>query len=283
MYKCFMTVLISLMFNQLFADGHKIQIMMTVPRTVSTAFERSMMERGDHKVFHEPWNSDYNYRNLMGSAPPEEIVQAGGYKGIKKLLYKHAEQKPVYVKDMIWAIKDEILNDQALLSDPNVVLAILIRDPALSMESFFLKMSEKAPQFLAMEITRWVFCYDALVLLANKYRELHGEWPILVEAEELCEAPATVMQDYCRRAGISYIPESLAWEKKMPEEWDHLKRWHKEAAESEGFFIPKREAKVRFAAVPKKYVPKLEKLYREQKPYYEQLQKIKSQINKSKS
>jgi hypothetical protein len=47
-----MMFLALIMFSGLLNAGHhKIQMMLTVPRTVSTAFEKSMMARGDHKVF----------------------------------------------------------------------------------------------------------------------------------------------------------------------------------------------------------------------------------------
>ena len=70
-------LLTPLIFLGLEAQAHKIEIMMTVPRTVSTAFERSMMARGDHKVFHEPWNSEYVYRKQLGTTPALEIAEAG--------------------------------------------------------------------------------------------------------------------------------------------------------------------------------------------------------------
>lgn len=277
MYRLFVSFFLGLFICPLNAEAHKIQIMITVPRTVSTAFERAMMARGDHKVFHEPWNSEYIYRNKLGIAPSSEIIEAGGYEGIKKLLYSYADQKPVYVKDMIWGISEEIIGDDALLSDPNVILTILLRDPLLSIESFFSKISVHGSLEDAVNVTRWVFQYDSLVRLAEKYRNLRGEWPIFVEAEELCANPAIVMEAFCKRAGIEYMPETLSWEKKLPEEWEHLKRWHQEAADSEGFFIPKRQAKVPFSAVPEQFVPQLESIYEAQKPFYDRLLQMKSE------
>ncbi len=279
MRKWFIALFISLLVTRAYSEAHKIEIMMTVPRTISTAFERSMMAREDHKVFHEPWNSEYVYRNHLGSAPSEELIQAGSYMGIKALLYKYAEEKPVYVKDMVWAIQDELISDVDLLSDPNVVLSLLIRDPARSIESFFLKIILGSPTLEeAVEITRWVFRFDALLVLAEKYREIRGEWPILVEAEELCATPDAILRNYCQRAGIQYLPEALVWEKKMAAEWEHTKHWHEDAAESRGFFIPAREAKTRFSSVPAQCVTDLEAIYQAQKPYYEQLQQIKTAL-----
>lgn len=258
------------------AESHKIQILMTVPRTVSTAFEKSMRARGDHKVFHEPWDTAYLYqKNLLLHAPSQELIDARDYEGVKALFYRYAEKQPVFVKDMIWAIRDDILQDRTLFDDPNVVLTILIRNPALSIESFFLKMAEKVPMEKAVEYTRWVICYDALYSLAENYSIARGEWPMIVEAENLCANPRATMEEFCQRAGIVYKPEALVWERGSPEDWRHLDRWHTDAAESMEFFIPKRHTEERrFPSVPEEYVSALEAIYQEQKPFYEKLKKI---------
>lgn len=272
--KWFITLILGFV-SPLMAEGHNIQIMLTNPRSVSTAFERSMMARGDFKILHEPWNSEYVYRTgNLDIAPPLEIVEAGGYAGIKKLIYRYAEQTPVYVKDMIWMIADEILNDEAFLSDPNVVISLLIRHPARSVESFFLKIGEKVSSERALELTRLVFRYDSLVNLAKKYHEIRGQWPVLVEAEALCARPEETMRTFCEQAGITYLPDALAWEKGMSSEWSHLERWHTDAAESEGFFVPTRETESRFSQIPEEFVPYLESIYQEQVPYYEELKQM---------
>ena len=263
--------------SQLCGGHHKIQILMTVPRTVSTAFEKSMWARGDHKVFHEPWCATFlNNAGLLSEKPPEELVEAKNYEGVKALFYRYAETKPVFVKDMFFAVKNELLQDEALLSDPDVILTILIRDPALSIESFFLKMNEKKVPEHSEEDTRLVFCYDFLVQLAEKYRALRGVYPIIVEAEELCANPYSAMESFCQQAGISFMPEALAWEKGFLEEWQHIARWHTDAANSEAFFIPKRTVNgTRFSAVPEEYVPALEAVYQEQMPSYAKLKAMR--------
>lgn len=233
------------------------------------------MERGDHKVFHEPWNTEYVYRmGYLDHTPDREIIESGSYEGIKRMFYRYAEQKPVFVKDMIWAIKDEMMEDRVFLSDPQMILAILIRNPALSIESFFLKISEQISFEESLEVTRDVMRYDSLLEIAKKYRELRGQWPILIEAEQLCASPYEAMKDFCERAGMLNMPEALTWEKGMPSEWQDLERWHKGAAESEGFILPKVEIKKPFSSVPEKAVPILEAIYREQKPFYEELKKM---------
>ena len=40
---------------------HRIIVLWTVPRSVSTSFERMMSARGDHAVFDEPFSRSYYF------------------------------------------------------------------------------------------------------------------------------------------------------------------------------------------------------------------------------
>jgi hypothetical protein len=266
--------------GQLKAEFHKIQILLTNPRTVSTAFERSMMVRGDHKILHEPWETSYVYhcgnRDLFNETPPTELIEAKNYEEVKALIYKYAKNSPVFVKDMIWCMAEEFLQDDEILSNPNVVIAFLIREPSKSIESLFMKglVIEKLSPEKMLESIRTYFRLDALVAIAEKYRHIRGKWPIIIESEELCLDSKKTLTAYCQQAGIPFMLEMLNWKPEMPDEWKHYASWHLDAAESSSFFIPKRhEAKQQFSMVAAKYVPSLEQIYQEQKSFYEKLKK----------
>lgn len=257
------------------AEHHKIQMMLTVPRTVSTAFERSMMARGDHQVFHEPFDTSYFYHKghheVLKDLPPQELIEAKNYAEVKALIYRHAEQKPVYFKDMIWCVENEVLNDEALFADRDVVVTILIRNPARAIESWYEELTAAG---ILNEPD--VFRYDALVQFAEKYREVRGEWPIIIESEELCANPEATMQAFCKQAGIRYLPESLTWKEGMPEEWKPLANWHRDAASSSHFHVLKRDGeKPTFSKIPASYLSKLEAICAKQTPFYETLRKMK--------
>jgi inositol oxygenase len=277
MWKKYVLLLMALMgYGGALSASHKIQLVLTVPRTVSTAFERSMMARNDHKVFHEPWNISWMYRTgssyTMVANPPQEILDAKTYEDVKALIYRYAENRPVFLKDMIHGFAEDLLNDEALLSDPNVVITLLIRDPARCIESFFNKGCDSIPiEFMSM-ITRMVFRYDLLMQIAEKHYALRGTWPILIESEELCQNPEDTLRSFCEQAGISFLPEALNWEQGVPDEWKHSIDWHQDAAMSRSFSIPKRDTQEkRFSAVPSSYVDTLEEIYQNQKPFYDQL------------
>lgn len=266
----------------LYGEEHKIQILLTLPRSISTAFERSMMERGDHKVFHEPWITSYFHQtgrtDVFSASPPEEIIETKNYEEVRALIYKSAEERPVFVKDMLWGIADIIIEDEALLSDPRVVITLLIRNPAASIESFFVKGSEKFSHDVLPGFVKNNYRYDQLLKLAEKIRTLRGAYPIIIEAEILCEQPEETMRSFCGRAGLDYLGSALSWASKeimeIPE-WRHLAAWHTDAAESQGFFIPPRaRSQELFAKVPEQYRSQLEEIYWDQLPYYMKLKSI---------
>jgi len=196
-------------------NAHKIQVLLTHPRTVSSAFEKAMLARADHKIFHEPWVSSYLYHNgdawIFSQPPSQEIMQARNYQEVKQLIYSYADKQPVFIKDMIWSMKEELLNDDTFLSDPNVVITFLIREPALSIESYFLKGEELMSLKETVGCIKDMYCYETMWDIAKKYYQIRGEWPLIVEAEELCADPENVLKGYCDRAGIEYLPEMLVW------------------------------------------------------------------------
>jgi hypothetical protein len=261
------------------AAQQPIQILLTTPRTVSTAFEKSIMSRGDYKVLHEPWESSYMFHHdnhhVFSKMPSRELIEVKNYREVKALIYQYASKSPVFIKDMIWCMAEEFLQDQALLSDPNVQIAFLIRDPAKSMESYFLKSLEQLSPNKSLEWTKTVFRYDALVKIAEKYKQIKGKWPIIIESENLCRNPEETLKAYCKKVNMDFMPGMLAWQPEMHEEWKHFANWHTDAANSSGFYVPKRdETKKRFSEVSIQYVQSLEEIYQEQNPFYEQLKSM---------
>ncbi|MFW5641097.1 MAG: sulfotransferase family protein, partial [Thermodesulfobacteriota bacterium] len=74
----------------------------THPRSISTALERVMMERGDLKVLHEPFSYLYYVESGKATIPQEyeDPNHPRSYDGIKDFILGHGETKPVFFKDM---------------------------------------------------------------------------------------------------------------------------------------------------------------------------------------
>jgi hypothetical protein len=255
---------------------YPIHILLTNPRSVSTAFEKSILSRGDYKVLHEPWESAFMVResilHVFDQLPSEEIVEAKSYEDVKALIYRYAEQSPVFIKDMIWAMPEEFLQDEELLADPNVHITFLVRDPAKSIESYVVKGMQQAPAEETLKLAKLVYRYDALVKIAEKHHKIRGTWPLIIESEYLCLHPKETMETYCQYVGEIFVPEMLAWKAEMHDEWKHYAHWHTDAAKSTGFFVPKRDvSNVRFSGVDEQYREAMEQIYQEQKPFYDVL------------
>jgi len=81
---------------------HNIIGLWTYPRTVSTAFERVMIERRDLEVFHEPFSYLFYVEEQKGTCIPEQMDEhhPRTYPEIRDMLLSAAEEKPVFFKDM---------------------------------------------------------------------------------------------------------------------------------------------------------------------------------------
>src|SRR3954468_12186241 len=77
----------------------------TVPRSISTAFERVFVEREDFKVFHEPFSVSYYYSTERSSDRYAEHEPKEEYryeKVLAEILAPH--EKPVFFKDMAYYV-----------------------------------------------------------------------------------------------------------------------------------------------------------------------------------
>ncbi|MGD2271409.1 MAG: hypothetical protein PVI06_13470, partial [Desulfobacterales bacterium] len=74
------------------------------PRSISTAFERVFIERGDFKVLHEPFSALYYVYEKRVDCPGQHIDPDApmSYPDIKNWILQEAEKAPVFFKDMCY-------------------------------------------------------------------------------------------------------------------------------------------------------------------------------------
>jgi hypothetical protein len=195
--------------------------MWTVPRSVSTSFERMMSAREDHTVFDEPFSQHYYFgprrrssgfvAELPGSTP-EELLDK---------VETAARHRPVFVKDMAYQAID-VLDAKLLQQFRN---CFLVRDPAATLRS----LAEHWPDFTDEE-TGW----DALGHAADLVTGL-GQPLVVVEAGELCRDPVTVISAWCKAMDLPFLAEALSWEPGMRGEWELWEEWHDSTARATGF------------------------------------------------
>jgi hypothetical protein len=222
-----------------------------VPRSVSTALERVFVERGDFKVFHEPFSVSYYYSPERRSQrfAATETKQEYGFGEILDLMLG-VEEKPVYFKDMAYHVAD-VMDEEFASRFTNT---FIIREPApviSSLNSFW-------PDFTLEEVG-----YEQL----HRLFELavhRGEDPAVVDAADLTADPAATIRAYCEKLGVPFMPESLSWEPGEVPEWEMWTEWHEEVQDSTGIKSQPLEDDTEVPAG-------LEEVYESCLPYYEEL------------
>lgn len=196
-----------------------------VPRSVSTAFERMVIERGDHCVFDEPFSAAY-YHGPEARSPrfamsdPEATVAR-----VVAEIEAAADQQPVFVKDMASHVGPAL--DAAFLAPYRS--ALLIRDPRRTVPS----MARVWPDVTEEEVG-----FTALERVFDVIADETGEPPIVIESDDLLADPAGVVGAWCDAMGLAEVPEALCWEAGMRPEWHLWPEWYRSAAASEGFGSP---------------------------------------------
>jgi hypothetical protein len=197
-------------------DCMNIHALWCHPRSVSTAFERIMRERGDLDVLHEPFMYDY-YLNQTGALFPDFDPEAGHptrFAEIEEMILERSRQQPVFFKDMAYYVADVMPEKAALLH--HMTHCFLIRDPAESILSYH----QRDPDFSQIEvgIEAQFILYQILVSV--------GITPLIVTADELRAAPQATLRRYWEFAGLPYVEDAFEWDNRVPEGWQSVKGWH---------------------------------------------------------
>jgi len=247
---------------------HQILALWCHPRSLSSAFERAMIERGDFHVCHEPFLYDYYVHRAKRQIPHFDIDPAHpvSYAEIKTGILRAAESRPVFIKDMSYYVLHELRRDaafDALISD-----SFLIRDPARSIPSYYR---------LDAGVTSEEIGLTALQAHYQLSVERKSRRPFVFDAADLTADPVATMRGYCQAAGIEYLPESLHWAQRLPEEWKDVTGWHDAVLDSVGIrqSAPKAESEAqRLAGL--QLAPQLAGYYAEHQPSYAAMRALRS-------
>jgi hypothetical protein len=233
----------------------------SIPRSVSTAFERMMMERGDFKVIHEPFSYFFYAKEQAATAVGMNVdpKQPQDFEDILTMIKSEAENSPVFFKDMSYHAISRAT--QAFLD--NFENTFIIRDPAITLISHY-KLN---PDFTLTEAG-----YEEQFKMFEMVNKATGKLPAIVDAEDLIQSPSTVIESYCQKVGIPYIPEALTWPAEFKSEWKTWEQWHLDAAESTGF--TKDMETFDFTVQD---IPRLTEMYTKCHPYYLELYQLRIQ------
>ncbi|TVR26439.1 MAG: hypothetical protein EA389_05755 [Ilumatobacter sp.] len=201
--------------------SHPITVCWTVPRSVSTSFERMVMERGDHIVFDEPYSRSYYFGPDRRSHRYAERDTEHDASAITAELVQAAERAPVFVKDMAYHAIDLVPHDVLT----GFRHCFVIRHPVATLRS----LAATWPDFTDEE-AGWTSLDRMADLVERSDRPL-----VVVDSERLCAHPPTVVAAWCDAMDLEFDPTALTWEAGMRPEWELWREWHTSSAAATGF------------------------------------------------
>jgi hypothetical protein len=237
-----MVVVLLLLFMQtaLFAES-KIVYLISPPRSGSVAFLRMMEARHDFAIFHEPsqwvFNSKYYPDLTRDWFLPEAPAH---FDEVKAQILAAARTGNVFVKEMSFAVRDSLLEDEELFLKPNVHFVFLLRNPHHVTISFCKKWGGVFDGLSSL------LGYSACYEIFQKAKKSASNPPIILFTEELVASPNKVLEQFFTKLDLPFLEESLSWQDLGNDftgtaEWHEIKtkndaqHWHKEAIHSSGF------------------------------------------------
>lgn len=219
-------------------------ILWTYPRTVSTAFERSIyMLKDQLEVKHEPLSISYYFSadrrtKISGyTALPVDLSAPTYDEQYTSLVSKIQSGKKLFVKDMAFYCGATYQQQREMLDmleskrqEPTgckdeIIHTFLIRNPTKSIKSLFKKQNEfDIYEGQTHEEEIGILELQHLFHIVTKER---GQKAIVVDADDLISNPEAIMRQYCDLSSLTFDPKMLDWEDEdFPKEWNIWGAWH---------------------------------------------------------
>jgi hypothetical protein len=229
----------------------------SAPRARSTAFFRSMVERGDVLALHEP------FWNLLAFGEAD-VAGRTFDKPDALLAWLHAETSElnVFLKDTTDHRYREVLADRRFLAEGRH--AFLIRRPEEIAASYYALWPDMRLEEVGLE---------ALLELHAAVGDAGGYPPVVIDSDDLVVRPQATMAAYCAAVGLSFIPRALTWAPGERTEWRRSARWHLDVSASCGF-----ERRERTYASNVETSEELARLAAHHQPFYEQLHQLRLDV-----
>ncbi len=250
------------------AAHHQIIALWSHPRSMSTATERIMRERGDLKCFHEPFMYDYYVNRSVRQMPhfSAEEERPASLAAIRAMLVEAARAGPVFFKDMSYYVVEALDQERGFFAALTDVF--LIRDPRRAILSYFKLDPDFTDEEAGLE-AQWRH-FEWL-------RAAKGKAPPVIEAEAIAANPQGAMGALWDAIGLTRRDRAFSWQQaSVPEDWGQVAEWHQAASSSGGIRPPAPESDAeidaRFAAAAARH-PHLQSIFDHHLPYYQRLKR----------
>jgi len=236
-----------------------VHVLWSAPRSRSTAFFRSMVERRDLLALHEPLEGLHFIGALeidghTFTSPPELMAW----------LVENTSDRTVFLKETVNPpVHAHVLADRRFLAEAHH--AFLIRRPDEIAASWFALEHDMRIIDTGLELLHELF-----VAVQNA----GGHPPVVIDSQDLVAKPAATMAAYCAAVGLPFIADALNWQPGPRSEWARSSRWHEDAAASSGFEAPTRPDRHGLATHPE-----VARFTERHTPFYEELCRYRLDIS----
>jgi hypothetical protein len=222
----------------------------SAPRTRSTAFFRSMVERGDMTVLHEPFCKLRDFGETDAGARTFDSPLS-----LLAWLRDETHNMRVFLKDHAPTYYPDVLADRRFLAETRH--AFLIRRPEeIAASSYAL---DPGTNINSIGLER---LWEAQAAV----RDAGGDASVVIDSDDLVARPEATMAAYCAAVGLPFIPAALTWEPGELPEWHRYARWHVDVSASSGF-----ERHEHIYPYTVENSPELARLAAHHRPFYERL------------
>ncbi len=244
--------------------SHPVIALWSHPRSMSTAMERIMRERGDLDCLHEPFMYDYYVHRQVRVMPHFEVQpnHPVSYPEIRDMILARAETAPVFIKDMSYYVMPHIMEDTAFLD--RLTNVFLVRDPVASIPSYYKLDPDLTREEIGLEAQ--ARHYDALVAA--------GRSPLVIVSEDVRADPQGVIGALWAQIGLPHVAAAFDWQNGAPKDWAQVEGWHADVSSASGIRpltdAERAEQERKFDALAAK-VPHLRAELDHHRPYYTRL------------
>lgn len=203
---------------------HPIIALWAHPRSMSTAMERVMRERGDLDCAHEPFLYDYYVHRATRDFPmfDEQSDQPRSYRDSRDDLMERCKVQPVFFKDMSYYAWEQVLADPEFSGQ--LVNCFLVRNPVASIPSYLKLDADATLEEVGLEAQ--YLHYSALVA--------RGERPVVINANDVRRDVKGVMTALWAAIGLEYVEAAFDWQAPTPDDWKGVEGWHETVSEASG-------------------------------------------------
>ena len=229
----------------------------SVPRGLSTAFERSVRELEKINVLHEPYQDAYYFGpqrkddSLLDTYPDRFDPEASFENVGKRITTECDEYDAVFTKNMAFFVEEDYIDE--LIKERTFKHTFLIRDPKKAVVSLYEAFKNTSHGSLA-SLTTSVAGFRPLYELYQKVQEVDPN-PLVIDADDLLENPKEMMKYYCTATGLPFKEDMVNWSPGPVPDWTNCTDchvWHGAVMNSSGFKQkPKSSSPVSLSEYPK--------------------------------